>query len=64
MIVNDFRGLHLATLWGAKKLNKGALFPRDSQEGPWEGFGTHFRWIWELCLCIYDIIFDVVWVEF
>ena len=28
-----------------------------SQEGPREGFGTHFKWIWEVLLCIVDLSF-------
>jgi len=62
VILDDFRdpsGLRLATLWGAKESNNGVLFPRGSQESPWEGVGDHFGWIWELFLCIFNFIFDV-----
>ena len=62
MIFDDFRdasGLRLATLWGAKESNNGVLFPRGSQESPWEGVGEHLGWIWELFLSIFEFIFDV-----
>ena len=62
MIFDEFRGpsgLRLATLLGAKESIKGTLSPRCPQEGPWEGAGNHFRWIWELFVCIFDLIFDV-----
>ena len=47
-------------LWGGK----GHFLQKGSLEGPREGFGTHFRWILEVFLSIFDIIVDVFWVEF
>ena len=52
-------GDHWYELWGEKAhfLQKGSL------EGPREGFGAHFRWILEVFLSIFDLIFDVFWVK-
>ena len=42
---------------------RGARFPRGSHDSPWGGVGFNFRWIWELVLCVSNLIFDVFWVE-
>ena len=49
-------GACLVPFWGAKEAKKGTLFLKGSQEGPWEGFGSDFKWVWEVfwmyfCTC-------------
>ena len=41
-------GASLAPFWEAKEPKKGTLFLQGSQEGPWEGLGSNFKWIWEV----------------
>ena len=51
MIFSDFgspSGASLVPFWGAKEPKKGTLFLEGSQEGPWEGLGSDFKWIWEV----------------
>ena len=37
---------------------------KGSQEGPREGFGIHFKWIWEVFVWLFDNIFNVFGLEF
>ena len=51
VIFSDFgspSGASLVPFWGAKESKKGTLFLKGSQEGPWEGLGSDFKWIWEV----------------
>ena len=51
LIFSDFgspSGASLVPFWGAKEPKKGTLFLKGSQEGPWEGLGSDFKWIWEV----------------
>ena len=48
MILSDFGSPSGVPFWGAKELKKGILFLKGSQEGPWEGLGSDFKWIWEV----------------
>ena len=51
VIFSDFgspSGASLVPFWGAKEPKKGTLFLKGSQEGPWEGLGSDFKWIWEV----------------
>ena len=57
-------GSHLATLGTKIEGEISHFLQKGSQESPREGFGTHFKWIWEVFLSMFDLIFDVCWVEF
>ena len=51
VIFSDFgspSGASLVPFWGAKEQKKGMIFLKGSQEGPWEGLGCDFEWIWEV----------------
>ena len=51
VIFSDFggpSGASLAPFWGAKEATKRTLFLKGSQEGPWEGLGSDFKWIWDV----------------
>ena len=67
MIFNDFwapSGLLFGDSWHENWGEIRHFLQKGSQESPREGFGTHFRWILEVCLNMFDLIFDVFWVEF
>ena len=67
MIFSDFwapSGLPFGDHWHENWGKKSTFLQKGSQEGPREGFGSHFRWIWEVFLYIFDLIFDVFLGEF
>ena len=41
-------GASLVPFGRAKEPKKGILFLKGSQEGPWEGLGSDFEWIWDV----------------
>ena len=63
MIFYDFwapSGLLFGDFWHDHWGEIRHFLQKSSQESPREGFGTHFRWIWEVFLSIFDIIFDML----
>ena len=57
-------GFILGDSWHEDWGEKGHFLQKGSQEGPRKGFGTYFKWIWEVFLSMVDVIFAVFWVSF